>query len=109
MIHKLNIPEDIIKQAEEHGLNINQIAADAILNALNSKSEISDIKTFFETEEWKNKMAPRLRDDINKATAMVNLIKNRYNLRVTATQLIAKARELQKANLPKKKIKGVLK
>jgi len=75
---------------------------------LNSKSEVSDINTFFESDEWKKDMAPRLRDDLGKATAMVNLIKNRYNLLVTATQIMEKARELQGAKLPKKKIKGVL-
>jgi len=75
---------------------------------MNNKSEISDINTFFESDEWKNKMAPRLREDINKAVAMVRLIENRYNLVVTATQIIKHARELQKPNLPREKIKGVL-
>ena len=109
MIYKLNIPREILEQSEDKGLNLNSICTDAILEAVNSKSEISDINTFFESEEWKNKMAPRLRDDLGKSVPMVRLIENRYNLKVTATQLMTKARDLQKPNLPKKKIKGVVK
>ncbi len=109
MLFKLNIPREILEQAEDKGLHINSIATDAILEALNSKSEISDINTFFKSEEWTKKMAPRLRDDLNKAAPMVSLIDNRYNLKVTATQLMTKARELQKPDLPRPKLKGVVK
>ena len=109
MIYKINLDRELIEQAEDKGLNINSICTDAILEEINSKSETSDINAFFESAEWKKDYAKRIRDDLGKAVPIVKLIDTRYNLKVTATQLIKKARELQGPTLPKKKIKGVIK